>query len=108
MSTSDNNTVVEIKQKQGCFFCKNSSYISDDEVTEKQDKKHDEKCKNKSSKIKTKIVNKIYTKKILKNYIKEKKTIINYLKEKLEKEYKKLQVLECDLEEFELSNINEE
>ena len=61
---------------------------------------------NKSPKIKTKIINKKYTREILKYYIKEKKTIINYLKEKLEKEEKKLQVLECDLEEVELFNIN--
>ena len=82
----------------------------------------DEKCKNKSKtqsfqgqskigysklpKIKTKIVNEIYAREILKYYIKEKKTIINYLKEKLKKEEKKLQVLECDLEEVELFNIN--
>ena len=76
----------------------------------------DEKCENKSKidydefpKLKTHIVNKIHTVKILKYYIKEKKTIINYLKVKLEKEEKKLQVLECDLEEFVLSKkINEE
>ena len=71
---------------------------------------NDEKCENKSKidydelpKIKTKIVNKIYTREILKYYIEEKKTIINYLKEKLEKQERKLQVLECDLEEFDLS-----
>ena len=70
----------------------------------------DEKCENKSKidydelpKLKTKILNKKHTRKILKYYIKEKKTIINYLKEKLEKEEKKLRVLECDLEEFDLS-----
>ena len=76
----------------------------------------DEKCVNKSKidynelpKLKTKILNKKYTREILKYYIKEKKTIINYLKEKLENEERKLQVLECDLEEFDLSRkINEE
>ena len=75
----------------------------------------DEKCENKSKidydelpKLKTKIVNKIYTRKILKHNIKEKKAIINYLKEKLRKEEKKLQVFECDLEEFDLSTKNYE
>ena len=76
----------------------------------------DEKCVNKSKidynelpKLKTKILNKKYKREILKYYIKEKKTIINYLKEKLENEERKLQVLECDLEEFDLSRkINEE
>ena len=76
----------------------------------------DEKCVNKSKidynelpKLKTKILNKKYTREILKYYIKEKETIINYLKEKLENEERKLQVLECDLEEFDLSRkINEE
>ena len=82
----------------------------------------DEKCKNKFKtqscqnqldidyselpKIKTKIVNKIYTRKILKYNIEGKKTIINYLKEKLRKEEKKLQVFECDLEKVELFYIN--
>ena len=56
-----------------------------------------EKCENKLPKIKTKIVNKIYTEEILEHYIKEKKVIINYLEEKLKKEKKKLQILECDL-----------
>ena len=69
----------------------------------------DEKCVNELPKLKTKILNKNYTREILRYYIKEKKTIINYLKEKLEKEERKLQVLECDLEEFDLSQkINEE
>ena len=58
---------------------------------------------SRSPKIKTKILNKEYTREILRYYIKEKKTIINYLKEKLKKEEKKLQVLECDLKEFDLS-----
>ena len=69
-----------------------------------------EKCENKSKidynelpKLKTKILNKKYTREILKYYIKEKEIFIDYLKEKLEKEEKKLQVLECDLEEFDLS-----
>ena len=66
----------------------------------------DEKCVNELPKLETKIVNKSYTRKILKHYIKEKKAIINYLKEKLEKEERKLQVLECDLEEFDLSQEN--
>ena len=82
----------------------------------------DEKCKNKFKtqsfqnqldidyselpKIKTKIVNKIYTRKILKHNIEEKKAIINYLKEKLRKEEKKLEVFECDLEKVELFYIN--
>ena len=56
--------------------------------------------------IKTKIVNKIYTRKILKHNIEEKKAIINYLKEKLRKEERKLQVFECDLEKVELFYIN--
>ena len=51
--------------------------------------------------IKTKIVNKIYTEEILEYYIKEKKVIINYLEEKLEKEKKKLQILESDLRRVE-------
>ena len=63
----------------------------------------DEKCANELPKLKTKILNKKYTREVLRYYIKEKKTIINYLKEKLEKEERKLQVLECDLEEFDLS-----
>ena len=68
------------------------------------DEKYDE-----LPKLKTKIVNKKHTRKILKCNIKEKKTIINYLKKKLEKQERKLQVLECDLEEFDLSQkINEE
>ena len=74
-----------------------------------------EKCENKSKidydelpKLKTKIVNKEYTREILKYYIKQKEAIIDYLKEKLKKEEKKLQVLECDLEKFYLSRkINE-
>ena len=70
----------------------------------------DEKCENKSKidydelpKLKTKILNKKHTRKILKYYIKEKKNIINYLKEKLKEEEKKLQVFEYDLEKFDLS-----
>ena len=66
----------------------------------------DEKCVNKSKidynelpKLKTKILNKKYTREILNYYIKEKKVIIKYLKEKLEKEKRKLQVLEYNLKE---------
>ena len=56
--------------------------------------------------IKTKIVNKIYTRKILKHNIEEKKAIMNYLKEKLREEERKLQVFKCDLEKVELFYIN--
>ena len=81
---------------------------SDDEKYENKSKKQSFQSQskivyNELPKLKTKILNKNHTREILRYYIKEKKTIINYLKEKLEKEEKKLRVLECDLEEFDLS-----
>ena len=56
----------------------------------------DEKCINKS---KTKILNRKYTREMLKFCIKKQKDTINYLKEKLERKERELQVLEYNLKE---------
>ena len=56
----------------------------------------DEKCINKS---KTKILNRKYTREMLKFCIKKQKDTINYLKEELKREERELQVLEYNLKE---------